>query len=264
MQRKIFKLGLTCLVIAAAAGVAIHFLAPAWPGFPTYASVETICPGDVNHDEQRDIRDVVAIQAHILGKKTLSIDLLVVADVNQDNQVDVLDIVRLIQHIAGKKPLVDCKGTMTVSPASLAFGEVRVSTTKDLALSIGNTGNGTVRVTALTTDNAQFSVAAPVVPFDVAPGANRAVTVRYAPLGVASHSGTLSVSATSAGASLTASVTLSGSGLTAANPAPTLAKITPNSATAGAAQLTLTAEGTNFMNGSVVQWDGNNRPTTSV
>ena len=77
MRNRIIKLGLICLTTVAVACLAVRLLAPAWLGFPTYASVETICPGDVNHDEQRDIRDVIAIQAHILEKKTLPGDLQV-------------------------------------------------------------------------------------------------------------------------------------------------------------------------------------------
>ncbi|RPJ51179.1 MAG: hypothetical protein EHM23_34455, partial [Acidobacteria bacterium] len=134
MRRRIFKLGFICLFVTAAACLAVRFLSPGWFGYPTYASVETICPGDVNHDDQRDIRDVIAIQAHILGKKPLPGDLLVVADVNQDNQVDVLDIVRLTQHITRRQLLVDCRGALTVSPASLNFGEVRALTSKDLTV----------------------------------------------------------------------------------------------------------------------------------
>src|SRR5512138_1926323 len=149
MRNRIIKFGLICLTIVAAACLVVRLLAPAWFGFPAYASVETICPGDVNHDEQRDIRDVVAIQAHILGKKTLAGELLVVADVNQDNQVDVLDIVRLVQHITRRKPLVDCKGTMAVSPGNLAFGEVRVATSKDLTLAVSNGGNAKLTITAI-------------------------------------------------------------------------------------------------------------------
>ncbi len=264
MRRRIFKLGLACLFVTAAACLAVRFLAPDWLGYPTYASVETICPGDVNHDEQRDIRDVVAIQAHILGKKTLSGDLLIVADVNQDNQVDVLDIVRLVQHITRRKLLVDCKGTLHVTPASLNFGDVRVATSKDLTLAVSNGGNAKLTITAIASDNAQFAAVSPAVPFDVGPGVEGSVTIRYSPASVASHSGTLTVSGNSAGSAMSAVVTVAGAGLTAANPAPTLSGIAPNSATAGTGQLTVTAQGTNYVDGSVLQWDGTSRPTTFV
>ncbi|MDB5742946.1 MAG: Kelch domain protein [Polaromonas sp.] len=48
------------------------------------------------------------------------------------------------------------------------------------------------------------------------------------------------------------------------NPAPTLASLAPTSATAGGAGLTLTVNGSNFVAGSQVRWNGTNRTTTFV
>ena len=48
------------------------------------------------------------------------------------------------------------------------------------------------------------------------------------------------------------------------NPAPTLTTLNPTSATAGGPAFTLTVTGTNFVNGSVVQWKGSNRTTVYV
>jgi YVTN family beta-propeller protein len=48
------------------------------------------------------------------------------------------------------------------------------------------------------------------------------------------------------------------------NPVPTLASISPNSATAGGATFTLTATGTNFVSASMVQWNGTALTTTFV
>lgn len=47
-------------------------------------------------------------------------------------------------------------------------------------------------------------------------------------------------------------------------PAPTLTSISPSSAVAGAAPITLTAIGSGFINVSVVRWNGADRPTTFV
>ncbi|HEX4945114.1 MAG TPA: hypothetical protein VFZ34_00435 [Blastocatellia bacterium] len=52
--------------------------------------------------------------------------------------------------------------------------------------------------------------------------------------------------------------------ITINNPVPTLASISPNLATAGSASFTLTVNGTNFNNNSVVQWNGAARTTTFV
>jgi hypothetical protein len=46
------------------------------------------------------------------------------------------------------------------------------------------------------------------------------------------------------------------------NPSPMLASISPTSALAGSAAFTLTVNGSNFVSGSVVRWNGNDRPTS--
>ena len=46
--------------------------------------------------------------------------------------------------------------------------------------------------------------------------------------------------------------------------APTLTSLSPNSATAGGPAFTLTVNGSNFVSGSVVRWNGANRTTTFV
>ncbi len=48
------------------------------------------------------------------------------------------------------------------------------------------------------------------------------------------------------------------------NPVPVLSTISPSSATAGDAALTLTVNGSNFVGGSVVRWNGSARTTTFV
>ncbi len=50
----------------------------------------------------------------------------------------------------------------------------------------------------------------------------------------------------------------------AQNPAPTLSSLSPSSRTADTGAFTLTVSGANFVSGSVVRWNGNNRSTTFV
>ena len=49
---------------------------------------------------------------------------------------------------------------------------------------------------------------------------------------------------------------------TCVNPAPATASVSPNPATAGGAAFTLTVNGTNFVNGATVQWNGSSRSTS--
>jgi uncharacterized protein (TIGR03437 family) len=62
------------------------------------------------------------------------------------------------------------------------------------------------------------------------------------------------------------SAAIAGSGGTisvnAANPVPTISTLSPASATAGVAAFTLTVNGTGFVSGSVVKWNGSSRTTT--
>ena len=48
------------------------------------------------------------------------------------------------------------------------------------------------------------------------------------------------------------------------NPLPTLINISPNTATAGSSTITLTANGTNFINGSSINWNGTAMATTFI
>jgi hypothetical protein len=53
-------------------------------------------------------------------------------------------------------------------------------------------------------------------------------------------------------------------GFTVNNPAPTITSLNPASSLAGGAQFTLTVNGTNFVNGATVQWNGTARTTIYV
>jgi uncharacterized protein (TIGR03437 family) len=52
--------------------------------------------------------------------------------------------------------------------------------------------------------------------------------------------------------------------LTINNPTPNITGLSPNTRTAGSAGFKLTINGSNFVNGAVAQWNGNNRTTTFV
>lgn len=66
-----------------------------------------------------------------------------------------------------------------------------------------------------------------------------------------------------AGTSNALPFTVTGSG-GGGNPSPSAASMSPASATAGGAAFTLTVNGSNFVSGAVVRWNGADRPTTFV
>ena len=67
------------------------------------------CLGDANLDGQRDVVDLVLIQAHLLGKEDLTFQALANADVNGDGMVDVRDVVKLVMFNLGKSELPSCE-----------------------------------------------------------------------------------------------------------------------------------------------------------
>ena len=63
---------------------------------------------------------------------------------------------------------------------------------------------------------------------------------------------------------LVASLVFVGGGCGSTNSVPTTSTLSPASKTVGETDFTLTVNGTNFVNGSVVKWNGTDRTTTFV
>lgn len=103
---------------------------------------------------------------------------------------------------------------ITVSPTTLSYGAVQVGQSKQLSVTIGNTGGASCSVTSLGLSGDEFAVGpgAPSTPFSVAPGASIAVTVTYAPTSAANGIGTLSIASTDPNNPVV-NVSLSGSGV---------------------------------------------------
>jgi len=96
---------------------------------------------------------------------------------------------------------------------SLAFGAVEVGKASDLALTIGNSGTGTLSVTGITVPD---GYTLNWTNGTIAPGALQQVAVRFAPAAVRSYDGTLTVNGDHT--SGTNTVALSGAGATPAPP----------------------------------------------
>ncbi len=72
---------------------------------------------------------------------------------------------------------------LTVNQTALDFGNVALNTTNTLTLTIGNSGNSTCTVDAVTIlGNGQMSFSGPTTPFIVPPGTNVQVDVQYIPV----------------------------------------------------------------------------------
>jgi hypothetical protein len=80
-----------------------------------------------------------------------------------------------------------------VTPANLDFGGVAAGQTKDLPITVRNTGAAALTVSSVTSSNARFTVISPATPFNVAANAQQSVTVRFAPIARGPQTGTLSI-----------------------------------------------------------------------
>ena len=61
-----------------------------------------IVKGDTNRDGVADIRDLLEINKHRLGKVLLTGESLLAGDINQDGQVDLHDLLQLNKYRLGK------------------------------------------------------------------------------------------------------------------------------------------------------------------
>jgi hypothetical protein len=82
------------------------------------------------------------------------------------------------------------KQTVTVSPGSLSFGDVKIGTSATLGLTVTNTG--AARVSGTVTASAPFSIVAGGS-LNLAPGASQTVSVRFAPVTVRAFLGSVSI-----------------------------------------------------------------------
>ncbi|HEV8201905.1 MAG TPA: S8 family serine peptidase [Candidatus Polarisedimenticolia bacterium] len=96
-------------------------------------------------------------------------------------------------------------------PESIDFPVTFVGSATDKAVTIANTGTDVLHVTGVTAGG-EFSVESPVFPGAVPAGGSLEVTVRFAPSGAGSRSGTLSVTSDDPGGAVR-SVTLMGTAL---------------------------------------------------
>jgi len=78
-------------------------------------------------------------------------------------------------------------------PSSLDFGPRLVGSPHDLTVTVANTGGAALTVTNFTLTGSDAFAVLESTPFSLAAGNSTNVTVRYAPTGVAMHSGTLNV-----------------------------------------------------------------------
>ncbi|MDB5234238.1 MAG: hypothetical protein JWR44_1231 [Hymenobacter sp.] len=133
------------------------------------------------------------------------------------------------------------------SSAPVAFTIQNTSGTDALSLiSIATTGD--------------FSVSGVTTPASVPANGSVTVNVVFSPTATGTRSGTLVINSNDQDEA-TYTINLQGEGV---NPVPTISTLAPSSATAGDPGFTLTVNGSGFVSGAVVSFNGTNRVTTFV
>ena len=80
-----------------------------------------------------------------------------------------------------------------VSPASLDFGSVNTGESKDLTLTIRNTGKADLQVKSITPSSPIFDVYWPAESFKLPPGGQQEIMVEYAPESAGAESATVTI-----------------------------------------------------------------------
>jgi hypothetical protein len=81
---------------------------------------------------------------------------------------------------------------VAVSPKTLDFGSLNVGQTKDLTLTVQNYGPGVLHISSMRSSNAAFQVTTGSLPA-IAAGDSQTVTIRFAPSGAGSQTGTVTL-----------------------------------------------------------------------
>ncbi len=99
---------------------------------------------------------------------------------------------------------------LAITPSSINFGSVTVTSTATHSLTLSDTGGGDVTVSQVTVMGEDFSVTSSDLPLTLAPGQSTRLTVTFAPTVGGSATGTLTVASTATASPLTEA--LSGTG----------------------------------------------------
>src|SRR5277367_6535939 len=99
-------------------------------------------------------------------------------------------------------------GGLTATPATVAFGNVQISTSQSQIVTLGNTSTSTVNVTDATVTGTGFSTTGLTTPLALSPGQSATFSVVFAPQAAGSVAGSLTLA--NDGSTSTVSIALSG------------------------------------------------------
>jgi len=178
--------------------------------------------------------------------------------------------IAVADNAAGTPQEVTLTGTCTVAsltPASLSFGNQTVGTTSPAqVLTVSNVGANTIRVSAITIQGANpsgFSQTNNCGSISV--GGSCTINVSFTPAATGVFNGTVSVTFASSVSPVPATLTGTGTSSSKVAPIPYLnGPLAPMTAAPGGSSSTLTLNGSGFVSGSSVLFNGSSRATTFV
>jgi uncharacterized repeat protein (TIGR01451 family) len=184
--------------------------------------------------------------------------------------------ISIADNAAGSPQTVSLTGTgttatapaVTLAPTSLTFASQTVGTTSpSQAVTLTNSGSAPLTITGITVTGADAGDFAQTntCPASLAAGANCTITVTFTPTLAGARTGAISIADNAAGSPQTVQLTGTGTGAVGPNPVPLITQpLVPDTALPGGTPFTLTVNGTGFVAGATVSWNGSPRTTTFV
>ena len=151
---------------------------------------------------------------------------------------------------------------VAVSPVRVEFGDVLIGQTRELPITIANSGTSLLTVRAFDTGLPVFTIR-PNFGFELDPGETRVLTMSFTPTSSGSISANLRI-ATDDPVDPILNVPLLATALVQPppnSPVPVITSLSPNTIEAGGAAFNLVVNGTGFIKGSVVEINGRARST---
>ncbi|HMG86727.1 MAG TPA: choice-of-anchor D domain-containing protein [Terracidiphilus sp.] len=149
-------------------------------------------------------------------------------------------------------------GGILASASSLSFPDTNVGATSAAqSITLTNETGGAVTMASVVAPSG-FLVSANTCVSPIASGKSCRIALKFQPASAGSFTEALTISELASGTQI---INLSGTGL---NLVPTITREYPTSGSAGAPGFVINIYGSHFVNSSVVQWNGNSRPTIFV
>jgi uncharacterized repeat protein (TIGR01451 family) len=170
--------------------------------------------------------------------------------------------------LAGTGTTATTAPAVTLAPTSLTFASQAAGTTSAAqSVTLTNSGNAalTIAEITLTGTNAGDFAQTNTCPASLAASANCTISVTFDPAAAGARSGAISIADNATGSPQTVSLAGTGTGTLGPNPVPLLnLPLGPDAAAPGGAAFTLTVNGTGFVSGATVDWNGSPRTTTFI